>query len=47
MRFNSDRHHRRSGFEGYDNSLAGAYTITICTPDCLFSEIIEILLKRA
>ena len=44
MRFDPDKHHRRSiRLKGYDYSQAGAYFVTICTKDrgCLFGEIID------
>ncbi len=44
MRFDSDRHHRRSiRLKGYDYAQAGAYFVTICTQDreCLFGDIVE------
>jgi len=44
MRFDPDKHHRRSiRLKGYDYSQAGAYFVTICTKarGCLFGEIID------
>ena len=43
MRYNPERHHRRSiRLKGYDYSLPGGYFITICTykRECLFGKII-------
>ena len=44
MRYNPDKHHRRSiRLKEYDYSQTGAYFITICTQDrqCLFGEIVD------
>lgn len=43
MQYNPKIHHRRSiRLQGYDYSRAGAYFVTICTPnrECLFGEIV-------
>lgn len=44
MRYNPERHHRRSiRLKGYDYSQAGLYFLTLCTQDraCLFGKIID------
>jgi len=44
MKYDPERHHRRSvRLRGYDYSQAGAYFVTICTPDraCLFGGIAD------
>ncbi|MGP1382654.1 MAG: transposase [Thainema sp.] len=44
MRYNPDKHHRRSiRLKGYDYSSPGAYFITICTyqRECLFGNIVD------
>ena len=44
MKYDPERHHRRSvRLRGYDYSQAGAYFVTICTPDraCLFGDVAD------
>jgi REP element-mobilizing transposase RayT len=44
MRFDPDRHHRRSlRRPGYDYAQAGAYFITVCALDraCLFGQVVD------
>jgi putative transposase len=44
MRFDSDRHHRRSvRLKGYDYAEPGAYFVTVCTRDraCLFGHVVN------
>ncbi len=44
MRFNPDKHHRRSiRLKGYDYSRPGAYFVTLCVHDrkCLFGDITD------
>ena len=44
MKFDPDRHHRRSiRLRGYDYAQAGAYFVTICAKDreCLFGEVVD------
>lgn len=44
MKYDPEKHHRRSvRLRGYDYSQAGAYFVTICTPDrdCLFGDVAD------
>ncbi len=44
MKFNPDRHHRRSiRLKEYDYARAGAYFVTVCTnnKECLFGDVVE------
>lgn len=44
MKYNSEKHHRRSiRLKGYDYRQAGAYFVTICTQSraCLFGEVVD------
>lgn len=44
MKFDPDRHHRRSiRLRGYDYSQVGAYFVTVCmhNRECLFGQIVD------
>ena len=44
MKYNPDTHHRRSiRLKGYDYKQAGAYFVTVCTPDrtCFFGDVVD------